>query len=79
MPSNDIRQKRLAARIPGHVLSQKIGICRSRLSGIENGYVHPTDREIAAIEAAIEQLRRARASILQRAAEFGWPCDSLQL
>jgi hypothetical protein len=77
MGSGDIRQKRVGARIPGHVLSQKVGICRSRLSGIENGYIQPTKAVIAAIEVAIEDLRQARALVMQRAAEVGWPCDSI--
>jgi len=75
--SSDIRQKRVGSRIPGHVLSQRVGISRSRLSGIENGYILPTDAEIAQIEAAIEDLRQARVLVMQRAAEVGWPCDSI--
>ena len=68
-----IRAKRNAAGIVGLVLCLRAGIARSRLSDIERGYVTPTDDEISRIDAALEDLVRAKAKVAATAAAEGWP------
>lgn len=56
MTSKDLRSKRVVAGIPGHAVCQHSGIPRSRLTGIERGYVTATPDELHRIENAIDQI-----------------------
>lgn len=67
------RTKRNAAGIAGSPICVKAGIARSRLSDIERGYVTATEDEAARIDAAIDELTRAKRKIAALAAEEGWP------
>jgi hypothetical protein len=69
-----IKSKRIQAGIAGHILCSKLGdYARSRLSGIENGYLPATSDELARIDAALEDLIRAKAVLQQTATALGWP------
>jgi transcriptional regulator with XRE-family HTH domain len=68
-----IRAKRIQARIAGHLLCRKVGMSRSRLSGIENQYWAVTFEELSRIELALDDLIRAKGVIEQTAAALGWP------
>jgi transcriptional regulator with XRE-family HTH domain len=68
-----LRTKRNAAGIAGSLVCIKIGIARSRLSDIERGYVTAPEEEIARIDAALDDLVRAKRKIAAVAAEAGWP------
>ena len=69
-----IKSKRIQAGIPGHVLCSKLGdYVRSRLSGIENEYLTVTPDELARIDAALDELIRAKSVLQQTATALGWP------
>jgi transcriptional regulator with XRE-family HTH domain len=68
-----LRAKRIAAGIAGSLVCMKTGIARSRLSDIERGYVTAAEEELAHIEAALDDLARAKRKIAAIAAEEGWP------
>jgi len=68
-----LRSKRVAAEIPATLLAAKAGVNRSRLSGIERGYVQPTEDELQRLHESLEQLIRDKAVIQQAAASVGWP------
>ena len=68
-----IKQRRLAAGIPGRLLCVKAGVDRSRLSHIERGYVEPSGEELSRIEQALEELIKAREKVAEVASEVGWP------
>jgi transcriptional regulator with XRE-family HTH domain len=68
-----IKSKRVAADISGIVLCMKIGKGRSYLSDLERGYVTATPDELAQIDAALDQLIRAKAIIREAAEAVGWP------
>ena len=72
-----IRAKRTAAGIAGHVLCRKAGISRSRLSDVERMYVTPTPEELTHIDAALDQLVEAKRKVRQVAEEVGWPTELL--
>jgi transcriptional regulator with XRE-family HTH domain len=69
----ELRLKRAAAAIPATLLALRAKINRSRLSGIERGYVQPTPDEIQRLSAALEQLMKAKSLVDQVAASVGWP------
>jgi transcriptional regulator with XRE-family HTH domain len=69
----DLRQRRVLARIPGHVLCRLAGLHRSRLSDIERGTVSPSPNEIERIERALTQLIAVRKKVSEFANECGWP------
>lgn len=69
----ELRSKRVAAEIPATLLAAKAKINRSRLSGIERGYVEATPNELQRLAAALEELIHAKAVIAQTAADLGWP------
>lgn len=74
MPTpNELRSKRVAAEIPATMLATKARVNRSRLSGIERGYIQPTQEELQRLQASLEDLLRAKAVIQQAAASVGWP------
>ena len=69
----ELRSRRVAAEIPATLLASKARVNRSRLSGLEHGYVQPTDDELQRLHASLEHLIRAKAVIRQAAAAVGWP------
>jgi hypothetical protein len=68
-----LKKKRVTAGIPGHILCKKLGKARSRLSDIEREYVRATPEELAQIDAALDDLIRAKGVLQQTAAALGWP------
>jgi transcriptional regulator with XRE-family HTH domain len=68
-----IKSKRIAAGIAGHVLCKKLAIARSRLSDLERGYVTAPPEEFARIDAALDNLIRAKGIIQATAIAAGWP------
>jgi transcriptional regulator with XRE-family HTH domain len=68
-----IRTKRTAAGIAGNLVCKKLGMARSRLSDVERGYVTPSPEELARIDAALDELIRAKSAIDRVAAALGWP------
>ena len=56
----------------------KARINRSRLSGIERGYVQPTDEELQRLTSAVDQLIDAKAAIQKTAAAVGWPLGEVR-
>ena len=73
MQGAEIMQRRKQSGLAGFLVCRKSGICRSRLSAIERGYVQPTADEVRRIESAITGLTLAREHIAKTAAEVGWP------
>jgi transcriptional regulator with XRE-family HTH domain len=69
----EIRQKRTGAGIAGSLLCTKAGIARSRLSDIERGYVAASEEEMLRIDAALDELIRAKRKIAALATAEGWP------
>lgn len=74
----NLRIKRTAAGIAGNILCKKIGMVRSRLSDIERGYVTPQPDELARIDAALDELIRAKSVLQKTAAALGWPMGDLR-
>jgi transcriptional regulator with XRE-family HTH domain len=72
-----LKTKRSAAGIAGHVLCKKLVMARSRLSDIERGYVTATTEELARIDAALEDLIRAKSVLRQTAAALGFPLSGV--
>ena len=68
-----LRTKRNAAGIAGSVVCVKTGISRSRLSDIERGYVTGSADEVGRIDAALDELTRAKRKMAALAAAEGWP------
>ena len=56
MQGHQLRQRRVAARIPGQILCNKVGISRGRLSDIEREYVQPRQEELARLNGALDEL-----------------------
>lgn len=75
--SEELRRKRVLARIPGRVVCERAAISRGRLSEIESGYVSPTDEELARIDQALDELIRARQEVVLTAVKVGWPLSAL--
>lgn len=73
MQATNIRAKRNAAGIAGSLICVKAGIPRSRLSDIERGYVTASEDEVARIDAALDELTRAKRKMAALAAAEGWP------
>ena len=73
MNGRDLRQKRMAAGIPGRLLCAKVGIDRSKLSDIERTYIEPSSDESIRINRAIDELIEAKEKVERVAAEAGWP------
>ncbi len=68
-----IRAKRTAAGIPGHILCRKAGGQRSRLSDIERMYVDPSAEELARLDSALDELIEAKRRVREVAEAVGWP------
>jgi transcriptional regulator with XRE-family HTH domain len=68
---DDLRLKRLEARLSGDAVCRQAGISRSRLSGIERGTVIPSESEIERLSAVIDQLRLAQKEARRIAESLG--------
>jgi predicted transcriptional regulator len=73
MTGQELKSKRSAAGISGVILSRKVGISRSQLSNIERSCITPSHEEAARIDAALNDLIRAKSVIQQAAESAGWP------
>jgi|HubBroStandDraft_1064217.scaffolds.fasta_scaffold893835_1 transcriptional regulator with XRE-family HTH domain len=78
MTGPELKSKRSAAGISGVVLSRKVGISRSQLSNIERSYITPSHEEVARIDAALDDLIRAKAVIQHAARSAGWPLGEVR-
>ena len=72
-----LRDKRIHARLTGLMVSVKSGVCRSRLSDIERGYITPREEEVTRVTAAIDSLIEARRAMERTATEVGWPAGAI--
>jgi transcriptional regulator with XRE-family HTH domain len=79
MDGQEIRLKRVTARIPGRLLCLRARVDRGRLSDIERGYVQPSADEMARLCEALEALIEARGKVAKCAEECGWPVAALPL
>ena len=75
----NVRAKRMAAGIPGHVVCQQTGITRSRLSDIEREYVIASAKELCHIDEAIDQTLRAKDRLAKFANEAGLSLAGIRL
>ena len=73
MTIRELQERRRVAGIPGRLLCERAGVDRGRLSEIERGYVTPSQDEIARLEAALDELLRARERVAEVASRVGWP------
>jgi transcriptional regulator with XRE-family HTH domain len=73
MIGSELRDKRQRMGISGHLVCSKAGICRSRLSDIERGYVQPRDKEVATIRAVLDDLIAAKRHLAEVVRQHGWP------
>jgi transcriptional regulator with XRE-family HTH domain len=73
MNGQELRLKRVTARIPGRLLCRRASLDRGRLSDIERGYVEPTPDELARLSKALDELSEAAAKVAKYAEECGWP------
>jgi predicted transcriptional regulator len=78
MTIKELRSKRIAAEIPATLLAARAGVNRSRLSGIERGYIQPIDEEMTRLQSSLEDLLRAKAVIQRAAASVGWPLGAAE-
>jgi hypothetical protein len=76
---NKLRGKRMAAGIPGHSVCQKIGMPRSRLTGIERGYLRSSPEELQRIDAAIDEILRTRQQLEKLASKEGLSLTGIRL
>jgi transcriptional regulator with XRE-family HTH domain len=79
MNGQEIRLRRVTARIPGRLLCLRARVERGRLSDIERGYVQPSADEMARLCGALEELVEARRKLAEYAEECGWPIAALPL
>lgn len=68
-----LRDKRVLARVPGHILAVSAGISRARLSDLERGVSKASEQEMLRLDDALDRLIGARRRISEVAAQCGWP------
>jgi transcriptional regulator with XRE-family HTH domain len=73
MTGEILKAKRTAARIPGEVLCRKAAIGRTRLSGIERGYIHTTECELKRLFTVLDEIVTVRREVRKLALRLGWP------
>ena len=73
----DFRQERQKAGISGHLVCKRAGVCRSRLSDIERGYIRPSDVELEKLHTALIELIGAKEELNRVATKLG--CVGLAL
>jgi transcriptional regulator with XRE-family HTH domain len=77
MTAEQLRARRVVARITGSMVCARAGVSRGRLSEIERGHVKPPAAELQRIEQALDQLVEARDRVAAVAVECGWPAAAL--
>jgi len=77
MTGEELRRRRVSARIAGRLLCGRAKLDRSRLSHIERGYLQPSTEELARIERALDELIAAKQRLKYAAMECGWPVSAL--
>jgi hypothetical protein len=77
MTGHELKQKRIAAGIPGKLVCVRARIDRAKLSHLERGYIQTSDQELARISQVLEELIRAKQKLVAMAAECGWPTEAL--
>jgi hypothetical protein len=73
MTIEELRSKRIAAEIPATLLATRAKVNRCRLSNIERRYTQPTEDELRRLNAALEELIKAKSAVDRVAASVGWP------
>jgi hypothetical protein len=73
MTANILQARRIESRIPGWMLCSKAGIGRTRLCGIERGYVQPEPEELRRLFVALDELIAVRSEVQNFALHLGWP------
>ena len=68
-----LRSERMAAGIPGRMVSSRANISRSKLSEIESGQREPTEGELKRIREVLRGLIGARSRVVEFAREVDWP------
>ena len=69
-------QAKITAGISGALLCSRAGgYDRARLSSVERGYLDPSERELARLNAALDELIIARREVATVAAKVGWPMN----
>jgi hypothetical protein len=79
MTGTEIRAKRNAAGIAGHIVCKSARIPRSRLSDIEREYVNATPGEMQRISAAIDQIIETKQHLTKLADEAGLSLAGVRL
>jgi hypothetical protein len=72
-----IKAKRNKAGVAGHLVCRKLAFARSKLTAIERGYTTATPQELERIDAALDDLIRAKSVLRQTAAALGWPVSEV--
>ena len=75
MEGRKLRQRRIAARIPGRLLCMRAKLQPSRLSAIEREYAAPREDEWVRLTSALDELIAARRKVEELAAEVGYPLN----
>jgi transcriptional regulator with XRE-family HTH domain len=76
---SELRSKRVASGLAGHLVCQQAGISRTRLSDIERGYAEATPDELRRIEKAIDGIMQDRQHLAKLAADAGISLRGVQL
>jgi transcriptional regulator with XRE-family HTH domain len=71
MNGPELRSKRQAAGIPGHAICQRTRIARSRLCGIELGYVPSSPEELRRISDALDEVISGKTKLAKQARALG--------
>jgi hypothetical protein len=77
MTGQQLRSKRVLARIPGYMVCQRTGISSGKLSQIECGLSGASPEELSRIDEALNNLIEAKRKVSQTAAKVGWPVAAL--
>jgi hypothetical protein len=72
---SQLKQKRIAARIPGRLLCPRARITPARLSEIERGYCTASADELERIRRALTDLITAKRKVQKFARTVGWPME----
>jgi hypothetical protein len=79
LTAKELRAKRAAAGIPGHVVCQLAHISRAKLSDVERGYVTASPKELHSIDCAIARVLETRKHLAALATEAGLCLTGIRL
>lgn len=79
MTAKELRAKRAAAGIPGHVVCQLAHISRAKLSDLERGYMTASPEELHRIDGAIKRILATKQHIAALATEAGLNLTGIRL